>query len=513
MMTTTSSSKVPRATADAPPSEAPLAKRPRTEDTSADASTNGKAPNLYAGFQVPVDGYAIERVCLQELTPEAFFTRFVATRTPVVLTGFLQDESFTAPARWTNAYLRETAGDARLRVEERGNSTENFGRGIEVDMAFRDLLELIENGDDLHYLTTQDVELSEDGRPEIMAPFVARLQDDFPLRPDLMGHLVPQNINIWMGNNKHGSSSGLHHDYHDNLYILLRGKKRFRLYSPADTENMYVRGKLLKVHANGRINYEGEETTAYGADLMSEAAALASLEKDEAEKELALAETAVENGEPGAEQRLAQAEERLDKAMLKLLRADRDDPLDEDEPDDGEDGPFHFENEEEDEEVEEEEKEEESADDRKLADKTVKDPINFSRVDTAKLKQDETKRELLTEFPLFKEAKAAYCEINVGEMLFLPASWFHEVESFGSTEGHLALNYWFHPPDQLDKFEAPYSSPFWPRDWALRMAGETEGDQDDYVEDEDEENPVEEGEEDEEEENPVEEEEADDDEE
>ena len=31
-----------------------------------------------------------------------------------------------------------------------------------------------------------------------------------------------------------GSSSGLHHDFHDNLYILLRGQKRFRLFSPAD---------------------------------------------------------------------------------------------------------------------------------------------------------------------------------------------------------------------------------------------------------------------------------------
>ena len=31
-----------------------------------------------------------------------------------------------------------------------------------------------------------------------------------------------------------GSTSGLHHDYHDNIYVLLRGHKTFRLYSPAD---------------------------------------------------------------------------------------------------------------------------------------------------------------------------------------------------------------------------------------------------------------------------------------
>ena len=44
------------------------------------------------------------------------------------------------------------------------------------------------------------------------------------------------------------------------------------------------------------------------------------------------------------------------------------------------------------------------------------------------------------------------CELNAGDMLYLPCGWFHEVQSFGSGEegGHLALNYWFHPPDNLD---------------------------------------------------------------
>lgn len=55
------------------------------------------------------------------------------------------------------------------------------------------------------------------------------LRGDFPLRPKLAGALVPQNVNLWMGHTKSGgSSSGLHHDFHDNLYVLLRGKKTFR---------------------------------------------------------------------------------------------------------------------------------------------------------------------------------------------------------------------------------------------------------------------------------------------
>ena len=58
--------------------------------------------------------------------------------------------------------------------------------------------------------------------------------------------------------------------------------------------------------------------------------------------------------------------------------------------------------------------------------------------------------------------------IRAGEMLFIPTGWFHEVRSTGGgSEGHLAFNYWFHPPDGKT-FEKPYSSDFWPNDWKKR---------------------------------------------
>jgi hypothetical protein len=58
--------------------------------------------------------------------------------------------------------------------------------------------------------------------------------------------------------------------------------------------------------------------------------------------------------------------------------------------------------------------------------------------------------------------------LKAGEMLYLPAGWFHEVKSTGGgKEGHLAFNYWFHPPDGTT-FEKPYSSDFWPNDWKKR---------------------------------------------
>ncbi|EGZ24385.1 hypothetical protein PHYSODRAFT_539491 [Phytophthora sojae] len=469
-------------------------KRLRTNEAGASTdAADAQWVNEYKGHTLPEANCDIERIPVSSVTPEQFFAKFVCTRTPVVLTGFLQDEDFIAPSKWSTSddRLIELAGDTKLTVERRGDVKEKFGKGIAVEMPFRDLLKLIESGDEMHYLTTQEVAFEEDGRPEIMAPFMKKLQQDFPVRPKLMGQLIPQNINMWMGNNKHGSSTGLHHDHHDNLYILMRGKKRFRLYSPGDADKMYVRGRIARVHANGLINYVGKETTPYGAEPAAEREALAAIEKNEAEKELAEAEQAVEAGEPGAEARLEAAEERLEKAMFRVLQADNSDGEGDEEY---EDGAFHFEDSEaegDDESEngeldelaldpeEEEEKKMKKAEKRDVGQTEITYPVSFSQVDTFRLRgSEEERKELYKEFPKFSEAKAAFCDLEVGDMLFLPASWFHEVESFGSAQGngHLALNYWYQPPDQLtpEKFTSPYSSPFWERDWEQRFANKAE---------------------------------------
>ncbi len=93
-------------------------------------------------------------------------------------------------------------------------------------------------------------------------------------------------------------------------------------------------------------------------------------------------------------------------------------------------------------------------------------PPSFCLVDT---NLDE--HTLQERFPLFVEAKKRSgldVVVRAGEMLYLPTGWFHEVRSLGSgSEGHLAVNYWFHPPD-AHSFDIPYSSPFWSKDWEMR---------------------------------------------
>jgi hypothetical protein len=116
-------------------------------------------------------------------------------------------------------------------------------------------------------------------------------------------------------------------------------------------------------------------------------------------------------------------------------------------------------------------------------------------------------------FPAFAAAMLCEFELAAGQMLYLPASWFHEVVSFGAAEAskegeegvasggaaaagasgkaakrktthggagaaaggaagaggapapmhtHMALNYWFAPPTRTD-FAAPYEDGYWER--------------------------------------------------
>ena len=107
------------------------------------------------------------------------------------------------------------------------------------------------NGDETIYLTTQELQYTLEDEPLLLSPPVQGLSEDFSMAPTLMGNLLLQNVNLWMGNSTQPSTSGLHHDYHDNLYILLRGKKTFYLYSYDDIDCLYPTGEvcLLKFYS------------------------------------------------------------------------------------------------------------------------------------------------------------------------------------------------------------------------------------------------------------------------
>ncbi|GFR44988.1 hypothetical protein Agub_g6296, partial [Astrephomene gubernaculifera] len=515
----------------------------------------------------------IATVDVATLDPETFWAKYVAPRKPVLIRGHPTDLSWRASSLWTDEYLIKKAGSARVLVEVRGGPGEGYGRGVKRPMRFAQFVRRVAAGDTNLYLTAQQVSIAPDGHPQLMAEPLISLAGgaaggpagggggggsgsgaDFPAAPSLAGHLVPQSLNVWMGAAPEGSSSGLHHDFHDNLYVLLRGRKRFRLFPPAQAALMYTHGRAVRVHDNGRIVYEGQ-----GAAERLAAAECALEAALEAELSDAAWEEEEEEGEGKGDDDFDMQEE--------------EDGDDEEEEQDGEEGEEEEEEEEEEDEAQEAAEEEQEGGPRNLRDdfdaaegpsprpphgkrgnnsssgngsngsgsgsKGAKGGGSASKGQGRECKEEEEEEadlivdnntppsfsrvpmgdprvsdlQLAAAFPLFPGRSAAVeVVVEAGSMLYLPAGWFHEVTSYGTAGGtaaaaaegsddvsigtaagggsgngsgakgppgggpvgHLAFNYWFHPPDNLDPsrrgFKSPYVSDFWPSFWRSRTA-------------------------------------------
>ena len=342
-----------------------------------------------------------------------------------------------ADALWTSQIAR----DLEIQVEVRDGPADSFGKGRRVPTTFGALLD---GGSPNLYLTTQEVP-----EGQLLAAPLTAIATQLPLRPALLGNLVPQSINLWLGRSQAPASSGLHHDFHDNLYVLLRGRKRFRLFSPADAHRMALHGRLRHVHSNGRINYVGQPpTTADGREPEDRAAAAvdaAQRAQRRAEARLQQAEEAADAEEPGAAEQLEQAEEGLDAAMdrvaaarsarSRLRKQQRRQQQGQPPPEPSAPGPAA--------------------------------PPSFSRIGNLANELGGTR----SSFPSLAGARMAECELRAGELLYLPAGWFHEVSSDGGGASgglHCALNYWYHPPQVGAPYKAPHGREgqrFWEREW------------------------------------------------
>lgn len=106
-------------------------------------------------------------------------------------------------------------------------------------------------------------------------------------------------------------------------------------------------------------------------------------------------------------------------------------------------------------------------------------PANFSRVNMD-LPFDVLQQQYPLYTQLLERGGAVDVVLKAGQMLYIPAGWFHEVRSRGADNsvagesetdeysGHMALNFWFHPPDN-DACDKPYKSDFWKKDFEARM--------------------------------------------
>ena len=282
-------------------------------------------------------------------------------------------------------------------------------------------------------MNTQRFEGSED---ELLTGPLKKLK--FPLVPDVCPNLIPADYNIWMGRTgSTGSSSGLHHDYHDNLYVLMRGRKRFRLFSPKDAHEMNTHGKIKRVWENGRI--------CYSKDVLADG-----VPKDERKRY-------------DLEARKTEIESRQEEIMIRMDEIECDSDKTEEYK---KEAYAHIEDEYQDLERKLEANMESMLtlmmdnDSPKRTESNDSSPPHFSQINL-----DNTK----SHTPSFREVcekRMAVVEIEEGNMLYLPAGWFHEVRSRPSIESpwHFAFNYWFHPPT-TSSFEEPYDSSYHATVW------------------------------------------------
>lgn len=411
-------------------------------------------------------------------------------------------------------------------VEPMHPSTRQYGTDVKRQpMRFGDFLaSLSKESGPYYYLTTQ-YSGEEWDHLTMFSPPTDALRGDFPNVPRLMGNLFVQQVNLWLGKSQDGSSSGLHHDFHDNLYCLLRGRKRFVLYPPQEYENLYPNKPVEKVHPNGVIAYEWL-LRADGLDhriaLKARVDALRRLLDDPP------AETSKGKGKGKAKatshamkehKRLEEEFEEAREELVKLsLSEEYGFPLD----DAGEDS--EDEDEDEDDEgndfgslagdLEEGQDDYDAlmgdleaigdragssgpnasgardADDESLAEE---EPASFSRIPTARLHQHlclpttavAPAESTPTDFAdLAKAGEPFIVELAAGEALYLPASWWHEVTSSsasddGEADVHMAFNYWFYPPDG-GTFEEPYMDKLvWSQLRAQTQKADTRPEQDD----------------------------------
>lgn len=378
-------------------------------------------------------GGCVETKHWRDLDPESFF-EYVKARKPLVINtdGVLNGALGVLfglkgeHARWAlpgeqgmKAMQQSTAASCEVLVERKHAKSSFFGQSDDTareKTTFGQFCSELEMGNELSYLTTQALEDGNGCPQSLAAEHVLQLMRGCEtLRPKLIGNLIPVQYNLWFGRSSAGSSSGLHHDFHDNIYVLLRGRKEFRLFSPRCLDILApvgVENKTAKLHSNGLISYV-PGLRSDGAP----AVAVREWQKRQGSK----------CGQHDPSDSGQSDEEELEHMLNEALRGRAPDEWSEDAPETGKE--------------------------RNCTNAEL--PDSFCRATTT------SNGEL--SIPSLLKGRYITAALSPGDLLFLPASWFHEVISYGGdVGGHLALNLWMAPSGSPHStLQMPYDDSFW----------------------------------------------------
>jgi hypothetical protein len=361
---------------------------------------------------------------------------------PLILKSSEKDSSCFWAKGLTLETLITLSGKETVYVEKIDKRSGSFGHGVRFRTTFFEFSQTLKKqgesqGESQVYLSTQPIaDDPKTGLPlHLVAPPLSSALSLFELRPIITEKLVPANINLWIGSSRSGSSSGLHHDFHSNLYTLLRGKKRFTIAAPSSYNAMYLNGKVLKVHPNGLINYIGAETLEDGRPISTDPTVDG---KDDEEEEDAAEVDAMWAAITDASFTRLKATATTSRKRMR----DKETNDTSCSTTDKKHNPDHF-------------SQIPLAEFRKkVRNLHISSPLSPEET----LVAIQSLPEVQSRFPLFSKAKLYTFELNAGDCLFLPQGWFHEVESIGDEDGdiHMALNHWFWPTVRGERRQMPY---------------------------------------------------------
>lgn len=405
-------------------------------------------------------------------SPRDFYESFVHRRKPVVFKKCWSQLQGNCDVKVPTVDTLASIVDSKATVEANQrllDSMQSFSpqHSKVVQLEFGDFVSKLKSSPKSFYMATQTLPVNDEGRPELHTTPMTELIEasHCVLRPSLLGNLIPVTYNLWIGATAATmeTSSGLHHDYHDNLYCIWDGCKTIQLAPPQSVgEGITTQGTFLKLHDNGRIVYK-EQVRDDGGMIRPDGA----LEQVEIILRLQIRQQVLEH-QLDKDPDNQDLEEMLERVQDELLDIERDDSAAGDANilfDGRSVGGF------------DDDDETDNSDDNSSGSNVV-DGKTASSQDEPSAKKQKMERPCTPELPLNFATNFPTDDLfetiilEKEDLLYLPAGWFHNVLSKGSDASggvHMAMNYWLHPPDISGTFEKPYLSEFWPRDWEGRF--------------------------------------------
>jgi lysine-specific demethylase 8 len=211
--------------------------------TNAKKTTTGDANDFPFGSCIPSElpakdvprvdasrGIATERAA--DLEPPAFYSKYVATETPVVITGHLEREEWGALEIFKTLDVLHAYGDTIVPVEF-GTAFESHGTGVTSLAEFARLF--LKPSNDAHDGAPASTDVAYVSQHQLFHQ-VPELCESFTIPPYALGRISPETsaVNIWLGTS--GTRTSLHRDPYLNLLCQVAGFKYVRVYDDAQTQ-------------------------------------------------------------------------------------------------------------------------------------------------------------------------------------------------------------------------------------------------------------------------------------